>query len=176
MSDKTYSMKQAIAVLATIMSASGRIIPGVPSKNGTPATPPHGELTLETEGGPIVMTCDDFDNIYRGFVSCWPTVKPLKNQLVLEGRQAIIADREAKKANENAAKEKAKADKIAEKAKLELDKVKAKEAKAKEKADADAAKIKAKVEADKAKAKALADKAKELEKAAKAKVAATKAK
>lgn len=173
---KTLTMPEAVDALASIIEANGKLIPGKPAKNGTPATPPSVELTLTTDrNGPLVMTLEQFDDTYKGFVRCWPIVKPLKDQLATAMRQAAADDREARKAKEQAERDAAKAkaatiraeaakvlaeskakkdeEKATAKAEKDASDKAAKEAKAQAKADKDAADAKAKSDKEKAEAK-----------------------
>jgi flagellar biosynthesis GTPase FlhF len=107
------------------------------------------------EDGIMSMTLDQLDAAYRGIVKCWPGISPVKQQIILNARQAVSDAREAKKAEKEAEKLKARetadaARKAKEDAKEEARK--AKEA-AKAKRDEEAlAKAEAKKKADMEKA------------------------
>ena len=90
-----------IKQLTSIISASGK----VQKQDGKSV----GILTLTTEHGDVSMTLADFDNIYRGMVKCWPTIKPLKEEVIVANRAEVAAEREELKVTAKAEKEKAKA-------------------------------------------------------------------
>lgn len=133
-----------------------------------------GVLTLDTAAGNVEMTLADFDAIYRGFVTCWPAVKPLKEKVIAATREETKAAKDKEREQAKADKEKQKAE---AKAKREQEIADRKAAKEKEKADAkakrdqeakDRAEKKKKEDMEKAK-KAADEKAKKDKEAAKAK-------
>jgi hypothetical protein len=126
----------SLDALTSIQSAAGRVAKG---KDGLSV----GELTLTTGAGPVLLSLAEFDNIYRGFVKCWPYIKPIKDQII-----------EASRSETKAAKD---AERQAEKDKVAAERKAAKEAKDKARAEAKAAKDKAKAEAKAVKEKAAAD-------------------
>lgn len=131
----------AIHQLAAIKSAKGKL-----KVEGNLAS---GALTLDTEHGDLELTLAEFDAIYAGFVRCWPTIRPLKEQVNAKQRELAEEERKAKKAEREAAREeekaKAKEAREAAAAKRKADKeAKAKAANAKMKADLAAKKAKKK--------------------------------
>jgi hypothetical protein len=143
----------SLGALTSIDSATAHII----KKDGLSV----GELTLTTKEGPITMSLTEFDNIYRGFVKCWPGIKPVKDKIIeasrVETKVAKDAEREAEKAKVVQARVEAKAakDKVKADAKAAKDKAKADAKATKDKADAEA--LAAKKKADAAKLKLAAD-------------------
>jgi regulator of protease activity HflC (stomatin/prohibitin superfamily) len=143
-----------IDALTSIQSAAGKII----KDNGKSVV----VLTLTTATKPIELSLEEFDNIYRGFVKCWPAIKPLKDQVIDANRSETKLAKEAEKLKEKEAKDaKRKQDREAREAKVKAEK----EAKAKKAAEAKAAKEtkekadrEAKLKADKAKLKAASEK------------------
>ena len=99
---------QVITQLSNINSAHGKVT----KRDGKTV----GVLVLDTAHGSLDLDLADFDAIYRGFVKCWPTIKPLKEQVILANRAEVA---EAKQEERDAAK-KAKEDAKAEAAKARL--------------------------------------------------------
>lgn len=140
-----------VSLLATIQSATYEITnPEAPTREGT-------LITIQCEGGEVVVSLAQFDAIYAGFVRCWPTIRPAKTELALIMATNAKAAREEKKASDEQGKaDRAAARDIEKQAKLEADKAKAeaRDVAAKAKADEKAAVQKAKDEATEAKRKA----------------------
>lgn len=140
--------------LTTIREASGEV-----KKN--PDGTCYGALDLTTDNGNISLTLEQFDAIYRGFVTCWPAVSPLKAKVAATNREATKAIKDKQREDAKEAKRK---EREAAKQKREEERTAAKKAKedaaAKAKADREAkakAEAEAKAKADKEKAKKAAD-------------------
>lgn len=116
---KHMSNNETLAKLCAITGASGELH-GVGEDI-------KGILTLQTSTGELQVSLDQFDAIYGGFVRCWPTIKPLKDQITIARREAKKAEILQKKADLEAEKAKKKAD-LAEKARVKAQEKKAKEA------------------------------------------------
>jgi hypothetical protein len=104
---KTRPMKTTleIGILAALESCTGSI-----SGDGENT---KAVLTMEAiDGSTFEMDLDTFDAIYRGFVKCWPTVKPLKGELA----KARSAARDTARDEEKEAKKAEKAGKAEERA------------------------------------------------------------
>ena len=142
------SLDQVLAMLATIVSASGSL---TKSKDGSVSA----DLTLTCDDGEThVVTLDQYDRAYKGMVKCWPGISPVKLEMIESQRAALKAEKDAKKE----AKEKEKAEARQKLADSREAKRKEKEA-AKLKREEDAkAKVEAKKKADMEKAKVAADK------------------
>jgi len=130
---------------------------GVIDKDNVSAT-----LSIDCgEAGTMNLSLEQLDAAYRGIVRCWPGISPIKQQIILNARQAVADAREAKKASKEADKLKAReAAEAARKAKEDA-KEEARQAKEKLKAEKlEAAKLAQaeKVKADTAKAAAAASK------------------
>ena len=136
--------------MSRIQSAAGRVAKG---KDGLSV----GELTLTTGAGPVLLSLAEFDNIYRGFVKCWPYIKPIKDQIIEASRSETKAAKDAERQAEKdkVAAERKAAKEAKDKAKAAKDKAKAEAKAVKEKAAADA--LAAKKKADAAKLKAAAN-------------------
>jgi len=84
----------------------------------------HGVLTLTGDGNKSVsMTLEQFDRMYNGMVKCWPTITPLKRQVIEAQRNARLQVREAAKSAANADKEKARLAREAAKTEREVAKL-----------------------------------------------------
>lgn len=162
--DKSAIVAEVLNTLANVNSASGRV--------KTKDNQTEGILTLSTtEGVTLDLTLTQFDNIYRSFVKCWPTVKPLKEEVVIKQKEETTAAKsaerekaaEAKKVEREAAKAATKAERDAAKGKADAERAKVKADKAE--------KAKAEKEAKEAQKKAAAE-AKKLADTAKLKAAA----
>jgi len=140
----------SLDALTCIQSAAGRVAKG---KDGLSV----GELTLTTGAGPVLLSLAEFDNIYRGFVKCWPYIKPIKDQIIEASRSETKAAKDAERQAEKdkVAAERKAAKEAKDKAKAAKDKAKAEAKAVKEKAAADA--LAAKKKADAAKLKAAAN-------------------
>jgi flagellar biosynthesis GTPase FlhF len=130
-------------------------------------------LSSASFGAEEVITIDEFDTMYRGFVRCWPAVKPLKSRWITACRDKMLADRAEEKRmkaeQEAADKETARAAKEADRAAKEAEKEAARVAKAAEKEAAREAKAAEKeAKAAEKEAKAAEKEAKAAEKEAKA--------
>lgn len=112
---------KAIILLTSIIDASADVIyidkDGKETSAGNGA--PQARLTLNTAEGEVKMALTSFDAIYKGFVKCWPVIKPVKDLVLTEEREYLKASRaearEAEAAAKKAEREQEKADKAAAK-------------------------------------------------------------